>query len=437
AYRTAIRLGPDDAVTYSNLGNVLKAQSRYGEAEEAHRTALRLDPDYATAYNNLGAVLNEQSRYGEAEEAYRTAIRLGPDDAVTYSNLGNVLKAQSRYGEAEEAHRTAIRLDPDDAVSYSNLGILLSEQSRYGEAEEIYRTAIRLNPDDAVSYNNLGYSYQVQGRLEEAIELYEKSMNLDPDYARPQNNLAEAKRLLSLRENPLPNRSNDLAWQPKNEPLQPLLRAVVRLVTPTASGVKYGTGWVVKRDGNRIWVVTNRHVVTQESLQQDSGASFAATKSGNLSDDISVDLYSEPPPGRTWLRLSARVVESTGPSDDLDLALVVIEDAPEDIQPLEIISTTVGLDTDIRVIGHHNDPWSLARGYVNRRPQGTVLQLAETAIGQGSSGSPVFNSENQVIGIITDIEPPNIGQGGDFLGGFSYGHPSTAIMTTLEAWNVL
>ncbi|MEM9808008.1 MAG: tetratricopeptide repeat protein, partial [Cyanobacteria bacterium P01_D01_bin.56] len=355
--------------------------------------------------------------------------------ANAYYNLGNALSDQSRYDEAEEAYRNAIRLNPDDAIAYNNLGNALSDQSRYDEAEEAYRNAIRLNPDYAIAYNNFGYLYQVQGRLEEAIELYNKSISLDPDYLTPQNNLAEAKRLLSLRENPLPSRSNDLAWQPKNEPFQPLLRAVVRLVTPTSSGIKYGTGWVVKRDGNRVWVLTNRHVVT-ESVQQDSRDSLATTKSGSLSDEISVDLFSEPPPDRTWLRLSAQVVEATDPSDDLDLALVVIEDAPADIQPLEIVSTTVGLNADIHVIGHHNDPWSLARGYVNLRPQGNELQLAAAAIGQGSSGSPVFNSENQVVGIITNIEPPNIGQGSDFLGGFSYGHPATAIMTTLEAWNV-
>ena len=44
AYREAIRLGPADASTHSNLGNVLYALERYAEAEAAYREAIRLDP---------------------------------------------------------------------------------------------------------------------------------------------------------------------------------------------------------------------------------------------------------------------------------------------------------------------------------------------------------------------------------------------------------
>jgi S1-C subfamily serine protease len=103
---------------------------------------------------------------------------------------------------------------------------------------------------------------------------------------------------------------------------------------------------------------------------------------------------------------------------------------------LELLSGGVGLDTDVRLIGHHNEPWGLSRGYISQRPQGTVLQLAGATIGRRSSGGPVLDSENRVVGIVTSIEPPNIGQGGDFLSGFSYGHPSSSIVQMLTAWGI-
>jgi hypothetical protein len=114
----------------------------------------------------------------------------------------------------------------------------------------------------------------------------------------------------------------------------------------------------------------------------------------------------------------------------------MIDDAPDDIQPLELASTAASLNTDVRIIGHHNNPWGLARGYVSERPHGAELQLAGASIGRRSSGSPILNEQNQVVGIVTSIEPPNVRAGNDFLSGFSYGHPLSAVLETLTLWGV-
>lgn len=121
----------------------------------------------------------------------------------------------------------------------------------------------------------------------------------------------------------------------------------------------------------------------------------------------------------------------------MDLALIVIDDAPEDVQPLRISSEIAGLNSDVRIVGHHNAPWSISRGYVSKEPQNNNIQLAETAIGKGSSGSPILNRENEVVGIVFSIEPPNIGNGSDFLGGFSYGYSANILVDTLRKWNIL
>ena len=436
-WRLVLQRDPDNAVAYNNLGNALVDQGRYAEAEAAFQEAIRIDSDFALPYYNLGRVLNNRERYAEAEVAYREAIRIDSDFVLAYNNLGNTLLNQGRYEAAEAAHREAIRLDPDNALAYNNLGNTLLNQGRYEAAEAAYREAIRLDPDYAVAYNNLGYLYQVQERYEAAIGLYGQALVIAPDYTRAENNLAEVQRLLNLQTNPVPTRADDLAWLPANEPLLPVLRAVVRVVTTTSTGIEYGTGVVVQREGSRIWVLTNRHVVTDGLLGSVADDEQRAQRqAAPLSDEVSVDFFSEPPAGRTWLRLEAEIVDATGPQDDLDLALLLIENAPDDIQPLALASESAGLDTDVRLIGHHNAPWGLSRGYISQRPQGTVLQLAGAAIGRRSSGSPILDAENRVVGIVTSIEPPGIGQGNDFLGGFSYGHPSSAVLDMLNRWGM-
>lgn len=477
AYRNAIRLNPNDVVAYNNLGITLADQDRLAEAEIALREALRLDPSYANAYSSLGATLfeqglyeaaeiahrealrldpndtfshfklgnalYEQGRYEEAEAAYRTALRLDPNYALAYNNLGMVLADQGYLADAEDAFRAALRLKPDDAFAHNNLGTVLDEQGRYAEAEAAYREALHLTPDYALAYSNLGSLYQELKRYEEAIAQYEQALALDPNFTLAQNNLAETLRLLSLQDNPLPSRQDDLTWLPENEPLLPLLRAVVRVVTPTPAGIQYGTGWVVKREGNRIWVLTNRHVVTNPgpsaafSNSSSPNESRRSSQAAPLATGIEVDFFSRPPEGRSELRLPAEIVTATGPHDDLDLALLLVEDAPDDIQPLAIASKAVSLDEDVRIIGHHNTPWSLARGYTSSLVEATTLELAGAAIGVRSSGSPILNSQNEVVGIITSISPPNVLNGRDFLGGFSYGHPSDALIEILTLWRML
>ena len=71
--------------------------------------AVRLRPDYAEAYNNLGNALSEQSKYGEADPMYRRAIAIWekavgqdhPSVATGLNNLAAVCVNMKKYSEAE------------------------------------------------------------------------------------------------------------------------------------------------------------------------------------------------------------------------------------------------------------------------------------------------------------------------------------------------
>jgi Flp pilus assembly protein TadD len=51
-------------------------------AEESCREAIRLRPDHAEAYNNLGNSLQGQGKSDAAIEQYQQAIRLKPDSTA-------------------------------------------------------------------------------------------------------------------------------------------------------------------------------------------------------------------------------------------------------------------------------------------------------------------------------------------------------------------
>jgi len=62
-------------------------EGRYAESIAASRAALKLRPDYAEAWNNIGAAYNKVGRYEEAAAACEEALRLKPDFRLARNNL--------------------------------------------------------------------------------------------------------------------------------------------------------------------------------------------------------------------------------------------------------------------------------------------------------------------------------------------------------------
>jgi tetratricopeptide (TPR) repeat protein len=60
---------------------------KYQECIAAAREALRIRPDYAEAWNNIGAAYNSMSQWDEGIAAAKEAIRLKPDFEVARNNL--------------------------------------------------------------------------------------------------------------------------------------------------------------------------------------------------------------------------------------------------------------------------------------------------------------------------------------------------------------
>jgi Flp pilus assembly protein TadD len=61
--------------------------------------AIRLKPDYADAYNNLGVILLNQGRIDEAIKQLQEAIRLKPDYADAQNNLARALGLKSKSND--------------------------------------------------------------------------------------------------------------------------------------------------------------------------------------------------------------------------------------------------------------------------------------------------------------------------------------------------
>lgn len=102
----------DDARAAVNLGVIHHKAKSYGLAADAFRHAVKLAPDYALAWFNLGNALDELMRSAESRQAYETAIKLSPRYADAHFNLAVLLETCGNPRRAVKHWRAYVKLDP-------------------------------------------------------------------------------------------------------------------------------------------------------------------------------------------------------------------------------------------------------------------------------------------------------------------------------------
>ncbi|HYC02636.1 MAG TPA: tetratricopeptide repeat-containing glycosyltransferase family protein [Azospirillaceae bacterium] len=183
---------PEAAAAASEQGVLLLEAGDAEGAAGSFRTAARLHPTDADTWSNLGNALLAGDRAQEAADACRRALSLRPDDPGTLSNLGNALRRAGDAAGAIAAYRRAVTLDPAFAGGWYNLGQALRAQDMLEEAEAAQRRAVDLDPSLDRAWSALGSALHDQGRLEEAVAAYDRSLALRPDAPGPNWNLALA-----------------------------------------------------------------------------------------------------------------------------------------------------------------------------------------------------------------------------------------------------
>jgi Flp pilus assembly protein TadD len=145
-YQAAIAKNPDDAESFSNLGQVLVREGKAEEALPYFDRAISLIPQRWAYRFNRARALGIVGRTADAVAGYRDAQQLFPDDYATAFNLGLALHKLGDEAAAVDAFQKAIQLDPNDASFRMALGTSLERLQRPRDAAAAYEAYLRLAP---------------------------------------------------------------------------------------------------------------------------------------------------------------------------------------------------------------------------------------------------------------------------------------------------
>jgi hypothetical protein len=96
-------------------------------AIDAYRRSLRLRPECAEAWINLGRLFAEGGDVTAADECFASALELDPADATVHYNLGVLAQDAGREADAIASYRRALELDPQLAEAHYNLATLFDQ----------------------------------------------------------------------------------------------------------------------------------------------------------------------------------------------------------------------------------------------------------------------------------------------------------------------
>jgi superkiller protein 3 len=150
------------------------------KAEEHLKAAIKIYPNYAEAYNNLGVIYINQNRVDDAEQAFAKATEIMPNNAIALKNLGQARMRAGHYREAIAPLSSATQLDSTDAKALASLGESYLRVKNLSNARDCFEKSVVLNPRLAFSRFRLGSVCLEQRDYEAALKHFRAFLGLEP-----------------------------------------------------------------------------------------------------------------------------------------------------------------------------------------------------------------------------------------------------------------
>jgi len=216
-YRKATAINPEFSQPYNQLGYALRFLEKYDDAEKAFKTYVRLIPDEPNPYDSYAELLMKVGRFAESIAQYEKALKIDPNFVASYVGIAN---DKIFLGKPQEARKVLAKLDAiarNDgerrlactwaAVSYLHEG---HTKSALGEVERRYQIAKKGNDGVAMAadLNLMGNILLEAGQADAALAKFKEGIiaidaadaTADVKAATHRNHLYDLARVALLRK---------------------------------------------------------------------------------------------------------------------------------------------------------------------------------------------------------------------------------------------
>ncbi|OYW60387.1 MAG: hypothetical protein B7Z10_01510 [Rhodobacterales bacterium 32-66-7] len=167
------------------LGDLLRTEARFDEAEVAYTAAIELLPEVtedAWVLFFYRGICREQSQDWPAAEAdFRQSLALNGNQPQVLNYLGyGLVDRGEKLDEALGLIERAVAADPQKGYIIDSLAWALFRLGRYDEALEPMEKASLLEPVDPIVTDHLGDVYWMVGRQLEAQFQWRRALSFDP-----------------------------------------------------------------------------------------------------------------------------------------------------------------------------------------------------------------------------------------------------------------
>ncbi len=149
------------AQAYRQQADTFVRSKSWDEAITAYRKALELDPNDALTHYDLALAFNYKGDTKQAVEEFQSAIQLKPGWGQAHYSLGVALYTLHDQAGARKELRKALACEPANAAAHVFLAHVYSEQNDFPAAERELSRAVTLKPA-AETHFELG---EVEGQL--------------------------------------------------------------------------------------------------------------------------------------------------------------------------------------------------------------------------------------------------------------------------------
>jgi tetratricopeptide (TPR) repeat protein len=126
-----------EALRYYELGYLEAKEGNYERSNEYYREALRIDPNFAFAWDNIGINNRRMEKYAEAIEAYENSLKLDPYGMMPLQNIAIVYVYTKEFDKAIAAYEKLGKVHPGNPEVYYGLAHIYTDHlKQYEEALE-------------------------------------------------------------------------------------------------------------------------------------------------------------------------------------------------------------------------------------------------------------------------------------------------------------